>query len=307
VIPYQAMGMPVILQTDFQGCPVPARGKVRDIYDVGEHLVLVATDRLSAFDVVFPNGIPGKGRVLTQLSAWWFRQMNDLVLHHVVSSEVKDLPPAFQAYHDVLEGRTMLVKKVTPLPVECIVRGYLSGSGWAEYQRTGSVCGVTLPTGLVESVRLDEPIFTPSTKAQEGHDQNIDFEDMARRLGPNGGALAATVKEVSIAVYVRACQVAEAKGIIIADTKLEFGLDSSGQLVLIDELLTPDSSRFWPKDQYGPGRPGGQPSFDKQFVRDYLVQVGWNKQPPAPELPPEIVQRTSEKYHEVLQRLTGGV
>lgn len=289
----------VVLQTDFPGVPVTNRGKVRDLYDLGDRLLMVATDRISAFDVILPTGIPGKGRVLTQLSAWWFGQMADIVPHHLISTKTSDLPEAFQPYQGLLEGRIMIVKKVIPLPVECIVRGYLSGSGWMEYQQHGTVCGQSLPKGLVESSKLAEPIFTPSTKAQKGHDENISFERMVEILGNQ--AVADRVRQTSLKVYQRGCRLAEAKGIIIADTKMEMGLAEGGML-LIDEVLTPDSSRFWPQDRYRAGQP--QPSYDKQFVRDYLLSMKWNKQPPAPALPDEIVRKTTEKYQEAFQRLT---
>jgi len=288
----------VVLKTEFPGMSVWHRGKVRDIYDLGDRLLMVATDRISAYDVVLPNGIPGKGRVLTQLSVWWLKQLEGLVPHHLISTKVEDLPPACHPFKDQLEGR--ITKKLKPLPVECIVRGYLSGSGWSEYQKSGTVCGEKLPSGLVESSRLPLPIFTPSTKVERGHDENISFARMGAMLGDS--ALAERVREVSLAIYQKACELAEPKGFIIADTKFEFGTDSAGRLVLIDEVLTPDSSRFWPKDQYQPGRP--QPSFDKQLVRDYLTSISWNQQPPAPVLPEEIVKKTSEKYEEAYRRLT---
>lgn len=290
---------PVVLNTEFPGIPLTNRGKVRDLYDLGDRLLLVATDRISAFDVILPTGIPGKGRVLTQLSAWWFKQMEGVVPHHVLSTKVDDLPVPFQAHRPTLEGRIMIAKKVKSLPVECIVRGYLSGSGWSEYQKQGTVCGQALPKGLTESAKLDQPIFTPSTKATEGHDENISFEKMTEILKDK--KLADQVREISLKVYRRACELAEPKGIIIADTKMELGWDGE-KLIVIDELLTPDSSRFWPKDQYQAGK--AQPSYDKQFVRDYLVSIKWNKQPPAPVLPEEIARKTSEKYQEALTRLT---
>ncbi|HEX3036099.1 MAG TPA: phosphoribosylaminoimidazolesuccinocarboxamide synthase [Thermodesulfobacteriota bacterium] len=292
----------VVMKTEFPDLPQPRRGKVRDIYDLGDKLLIVATDRISAFDVVLPNGIPGKGKVLNQISRHWFEQTRDIIPNHLISTEVDDYPQAFRKHRDVLEGRSMLVKKTKPLPVECIVRGYLSGSGWNEYQRGSSVCGIPLPSGLVESSRLEEPIFTPSTKAEEGqHDENITFEKTTEILGRD---LAERVREVSIALYNRAREIAETKGIIIADTKFEFGIgEDSGELILIDEALTPDSSRFWPNDGYQPGR--SQSSFDKQFVRDYLTSIKWNKKPPAPSLPSEIIEKTTEKYIEALERLAG--
>ena len=292
----------VVMKTEFPNLPQPKRGKVRDIYDLGDKLLIVATDRISAFDVVLPNGIPGKGKVLNQISKYWFEKTGDIIPNHLISTEVKDYPQPFEKYRDVLEGRSMLVKKTKPLPVECIVRGYLSGSGWNEYQRGSSVCGIPLPPGLVESSRLEEPIFTPSTKAEEGqHDENITFEKTAEILGRD---LAERVREISIALYNRAREIAEKKGIIIADTKFEFGIDEDGgELILIDEALTPDSSRFWPKDDYQPGR--SQSSFDKQFVRDYLTSIKWNKKPPAPSLPSDIVEKPTEEYIEALARLAG--
>ena len=291
----------VLMVTDFLELPKPKRGKVRDIYDLGDKLLIVATDRISAFDVVLPNGIPEKGKVLNQISKYWFERTKDIIRNHLISTEIDDYPGVFQKYRDVLEGRSMLVKKTKPLPVECIVRGYISGSGWKDYQKSGAICGTPLPQGLLESSKLESPIFTPSTKAEEGvHDENITFERAIEILGNN---LAQQVKEVSIAIYAGAGEIAEEKGIIIADTKFEFGVDeNSGGLILIDEVLTPDSSRFWPKDEYAPGRP--QKSFDKQFVRDYLESIDWNKKPPAPSLPLDIVQKTTEKYIEALRRLT---
>ena len=289
----------IVLETSIPGVPAPKRGKVRDIYDLGDQLLIVATDRISAFDVVLPNGIPDKGKVLTQISTFWFRQMDDLVPNHVVSTEVSDLPPLFGAHREVLERRFMLVKKCQPLPIECIVRGYLSGSGWKDYRKTGQVCSIDLPEGLRESDRLDEPLFTPSTKAEEGHDMNISFGEAVRLVGMD---VAQKVKDLSIAIYERARGYAEGKGIIIADTKFEFGI-LDGSLILIDEILTPDSSRFWPSDDYEPGR--GQASFDKQFVRDYLETLDWDKTPPGPILPDDIVQKTRRKYMKALESLTG--
>ena len=296
---------PVMLESQLEGLPLKSRGKVRDIYDLDEHLLLIATDRISAFDVVLPEGIPGKGAVLTQLSVFWFRwlyEYEDIVPNHLITSDVAEYPRVCQPYHDILKGRSMLVQKAAPLPVECIVRGYLSGSGWADYQRTGEVCGQSLPHGLVESQRLPEPLFTPSTKAEQGeHDLNISFHEMEATVGKE---LANTVRDASVKIYQRAAAYAEKKGIIIADTKLEFGIHAAtGQLMLIDEVLTPDSSRFWPLDGYTPGRP--QPSFDKQFVRDYLISIKWNKTPPAPHLPPEVIAQTSARYQEAYRMLTG--
>ena len=292
----------IVMRTDIEGVKPPSRGKVRDIYDLGDRLLLVASDRISAFDVVLPEGVPGKGRVLNTISEYWFGQTADIVPNHLISTDVDDYPAEFRKYREVLEGRSMLVRKTRPLPVECIVRGYVAGSGWKEYRSSGSICGIPLPPGLLESSRLDAPIFTPSTKAEAGtHDENISFE---RAAGLLGRELAEKVRGVSIALYSRARDIAEKKGIIIADTKFEFGIDEkSGELVLIDEALTPDSSRFWPMDEYRPGGP--QKSFDKQFVRDYLESLDWDKKPPAPSLPPDVVRRTSEKYKEALERLTG--
>ena len=292
----------VVMTTEFPELPAPKRGKVRDIYDLENQLIIVATDRISAFDVVLPNGIPKKGKVLTQISKFWFNKTHDIIPNHLISTEVDDYPKVFWNHREILQERSMLVKKARPLPVECIVRGYISGSGWKEYQRSNSICGIKLPSGLVESSKLERPIFTPSTKAEEGkHDENISFERVVKMLGKE---LAERVRAISINIYNRAMEVAEEKGIIIADTKFEFGIDEdSGELIIIDELLTPDSSRFWPKNEYQPGRP--QRSFDKQFVRDYLISIEWNQKPPAPSLPPDVVEKTTEKYIEALSRLTG--
>ena len=290
---------PIITQTNCPELNLVNRGKVRDIYDLGEHLLIVASDRISAFDVIMDVGIPQKGYVLTQISKFWFEQMTDLVPHHLIATEVDDFPVITHQYRDQLEGRSMLTKKAQPLPVECIVRGYLSGSGWKEYQQRGSLCSIPLPTGLVQSDKLPETLFTPSTKAELGeHDENISFEQTVDLCGLE---TAEQVKEISIKIYERARDLADKKGLIIADTKFEFGL-LDGQLIWIDEALTPDSSRFWPKDQYHPG--SAQPSFDKQFLRDYLETLDWGKQAPAPELPEEIVRKTGEKYLEALKRLT---
>ncbi|HJT24314.1 MAG TPA: phosphoribosylaminoimidazolesuccinocarboxamide synthase [bacterium] len=292
---------PVVLQTNIPGVPAPKRGKVRDIYDLGDKLLIVVTDRISAFDVILPNGIPDKGVVLNQISNFWFKQMEGVIDNHVISTDISTLPEPFQKAKDQLVNRSMIVKKAKPLPAECIVRGYLTGSGLKEYQKTGKVCGIELPTGLVESSRIAEPIFTPSTKAEQGHDINISFEEMKNVL--KDGALAEKVKEVSLAIYKRGRDLADAKGIIIADTKFEFGL-LNGWLILIDEVMTPDSSRFWPKDDYKEG--ASQKSFDKQFVRDYLETLkDWNKTPPGPVLPEEIVAKTREKYVEAFERITG--
>jgi phosphoribosylaminoimidazole-succinocarboxamide synthase len=288
---------PVVWRTEFSGLKLRGRGKVRDIYEVGDALLIVATDRLSAFDVVLPTPIPEKGRILTQLSLFWFEQLGDLVPHHVLSSS--EFPKELAPYRDVLNGRAMLARRTEPIAIECVVRGYLAGSGWKEYQNTQSICGITLPAGLQESDRLPEPIFTPATKASSGHDENISFEEAAARVGRQ---LAERLRGLSLEIYRRAAAYAAPRGILLADTKFEFGLDG-GELIWIDEALTPDSSRFWPADQYAPGR--AQPSFDKQYVRDYLEQIGWSKQPPAPELPPDVVAATRTKYREAYERLTG--
>jgi phosphoribosylaminoimidazole-succinocarboxamide synthase len=290
---------PVITETNFPGLSVLFRGKVRDIYQADGKLLLVATDRISAFDSVLPTGIPHKGAVLTQLSTFWFDFLKDVIRNHYISGAPDDYPEAFQPYRDILAKRSMLVKAVRAIPVECVVRGYISGSGWKEYKTSGAVCGNPLPQGLRESDRLSEPIFTPSTKAQTGHDENISLQQMSNQIG---AALSEQLRDVSIALYERAARHAEACGIILADTKFEFGQDDAGVL-LIDEALTPDSSRFWPRDAYRPGGP--QPSLDKQYVRDYLESIGWNKQPPAPPLPEEVVDQTSFKYLEIFRLLTG--
>jgi phosphoribosylaminoimidazole-succinocarboxamide synthase len=293
------MSTPVLV-THFKDLGPRHQGKVRDIYDLGDRLLLVATDRISAFDVVMADPIPDKGRILTQISAFWFRLLEDVVPHHLISVAVEDFPPACQPYREILAGRTMLVKKTRPLPVECIVRGYLAGSGWTDYQKTGAICGQVLPPGLREAERLPEPLFTPSTKAKLGtHDENISFEQMANTIG---GELAEKIKAVSLTLYRRASEWAEPRGIILADTKFEFGL-INGELLLIDELLTPDSSRFWPAKEYEPGR--SQKSYDKQYLRDYLESLGWNKQPPPPPLPKEVIAQTRAKYLEALKSLTG--
>jgi len=295
-----SMSSRVIPQTEFKSLNLKGRGKVRDIYDLGDRLLIVATDRISAFDVVMPNPIPDKGRVLTQLSRFWFDLTRDIISNHIISFKVEEYPQECQAYQEDLRDRSMLVVKTEVLPVECIVRGYLSGSGWEDYKKTGSVCAIPLPKGLVESSKLEEPIFTPSTKAEQGlHDENITFEKMEKIVGKD---LAQQLKSASINVYKKARDFAEQRGILIADTKMEFGV-RDGKLILIDELLTPDSSRFWPKDGYQPG--GSQKSFDKQFLRDYLLSIKWNKTPPAPQLPEEIIQKTREKYLEAYEKLVG--
>jgi phosphoribosylaminoimidazole-succinocarboxamide synthase len=288
---------PVVLQTDFPGLKLRGRGKVRDIYELGDRLLIVATDRLSAFDVVLPTPIPDKGRVLTQLSMFWFEKLADIVPHHVISA--MEFPGELAPYRDSLDGRAMLVRRTEPIAIECVARGYLSGSGWKDYQKTGTVCGIPLRAGLRESDRLPEPLFTPSTKATTGHDENISFAETVTRVGR---PLAERLRDTSLAIYRRAAEYAAARGIIIADTKFEFGLIGE-QLIWIDEALTSDSSRFWPGDQYAPGK--AQPSFDKQFVRDYLERIGWNKRPPAPILPAEVVTGTRDKYREAYQRITG--
>jgi phosphoribosylaminoimidazole-succinocarboxamide synthase len=292
---------PVITQTNFPDLRLLNRGKVRDIYDFGDALLIVATDRLSAFDVVMNEGIPYKGKVLTQISDFWFEQTKDIVPHHLISSIIYDFPSACKPYWNSLGDRSMYVKKTKPLPIECIVRGYLSGSGWIEYQKSKSVCGIQLPDGLVESSKLPEPIFTPTTKEEVGkHDENISFDQMTNRIGRE---LAEKVRDISLKVYSVGAEIAERKGIIIADTKMEYGLNNDGAVILIDELLTPDSSRFWPKDKYEAGR--SQESYDKQFVRDYLLSINFNKKPPPPQLPIDVVLKTSALYLEALKRLSG--
>jgi phosphoribosylaminoimidazole-succinocarboxamide synthase len=290
---------PPLLQTSLAGVALWRRGKVRDVYDLGERLLIVATDRLSAFDVVLPTGIPGKGILLTQMSLFWFRLLADVIPNHVVTAKLDEYPAELRAFRDQLDGRSMIVLKTEVLPVECVVRGYITGSGWKDYKGTGSVCGIALPAGLRESDRLEPPIFTPATKAETGHDENISYEAMAATVGSER---AAEARRVSLEIYSRARAHAEARGIILADTKFEFGV-REGRLVWIDEALTPDSSRFWPRDGYAPGR--SQPSFDKQFVRDYLETLSWDKRPPGPELPAEVVARTVDKYVEAFERLRG--
>jgi phosphoribosylaminoimidazole-succinocarboxamide synthase len=290
---------PVVTKTEFTEIPMISRGKVRDIYDMGSELLIVVTDRISAFDHVLPNGIPDKGRVLNLLSDFWFEKTAHIVRNQVVSVKTEDLPSPLCPYKEILDGRFTIARKAKMLPVECVVRGYLSGSGWNDYKKTGAVCGIALPAGLTESDRLPEPVFTPSTKADVGHDENISFENAASLIGTE---LANKVKEATLALYTFARDYAASRGIIIADTKFEFGL-LDGELILCDEVLTPDSSRFWPADQYRPGQ--GQPSFDKQFVRDYLLSIKWNKEPPIPQLPEDVVARTSEKYREAYEKVTG--
>jgi len=287
----------VISETHFAGIAPAARGKVRDIYDLGDRLLIVATDRLSAFDVVMPTPIPDKGRVLTQLSLFWFQLLRDVIPNHVLSST--NFPAPFDKHANDLAGRSMLVRKTQPLPIECVARGYLSGSGWKEYRTTGRVCGIPLPAGLQESDRLPEPIFTPATKATSGHDENISFERVGNLIGKD---LADKVRSITLEIYRRAAAYAEPRGILVADTKFEFGL-LNDELIWIDEALTPDSSRFWPASQYKPGGP--QPSFDKQYVRDYLERIRWPKTPPGPELPPDVVAGTRAKYREAYRILVG--
>jgi phosphoribosylaminoimidazole-succinocarboxamide synthase len=289
-----------VLDTHLTDIPLVRRGKVRDVYGVDDVLVIVATDRISAFDYVLGSGIPDKGRILTQLSAFWFARTCHLVPNHVLSTSVSDYPAAFGPHARLLEGRSMLVRRTTPLPIECVARGYVSGSGWKDYLATGEICGHTLPAGLKESDRLSEPLFTPATKAESGHDENI---TEARAAAIVGSELLARLKALTMALYRFGVDHAASRGIILADTKFEFGLTDQGDLLLIDELMTPDSSRYWPADQYAPGGP--QPSFDKQYVRDYLESIQWNKQPPVPALPADVVERTRAKYLDALRRLTG--
>ena len=286
-------------KTDLPGIRLHGRGKVRDIYDLGEYFLIVATDRLSAFDVVLPTPIPNKGKVLTQMSAFWFDYFKDFVPNHVVSTNTDDYPNEVRRFRDQLDGRSMLVRKAKVFPVECVARGFLTGSALKDYNKTRSVCGISLPSGLRDSDRLPEPIFTPSTKAETGHDENISEEQAAKTIGEDN---VRRLKELTLSLYSRGVEYASTRGIIICDTKFEFGV-IDGRIAIVDEMLTPDSSRFWPADQYSPGKP--QPSFDKQFVRDYLEKIGWNKQPPAPELPDDIARATSAKYVEALRLLTG--
>lgn len=291
--------MTCVLTTQFNDLPVFRKGKVRDVYDLNDQLLVIATDRISAFDAVMPNGIPEKGKMLTQLSLFWFNLTQSIVQNHLITTNILEYPSILQKYAPILNGRSMLVKKAKLIPIECIVRGYLSGSGWKEYQKTQSVCGIALPAGLKESDKLPTPIFTPSTKEDEGHDQNISFKSAANLIGLE---LAEKIQKISLALYSTASQYAEQKGIIIADTKFEFGIYQN-DIILIDEVLTPDSSRFWPKELYEPGK--SQPSFDKQFVRDYLETLSWDKTPPAPALPNSIIEKTQEKYKQAYEQLTG--
>ncbi len=290
----------IITQTDLKGVKLLHRGKVRDIYEVDDMLLIVATDRISAFDVVLPNPVPDKGKILTQISLFWFDMLSDIVPNHIVASNVKDFPQILQPFADQLEDRSMLCQKASPLPIECIVRGYITGSGWKDYQKTGQVCGIKLPEGLRESDKLPEPIFTPSTKADVGqHDENISFKDASGSIGED---MAEKARDISLALYNRAAEYALNRGVIIADTKFELGIYDD-DLILIDEVLTPDSSRFWPADSYEPGK--SQPSFDKQFVRDYLETLDWDKKAPGPELPEEIIEKTRDRYIEAYEKLTG--
>ena len=290
----------IVFKTNFPELNLIKSGKVRDIYDLDECLLMVTTDRISAFDVIMPDPIPEKGKILTQISLFWFKAMEPILPNHVITGNVDEYPPVCKPYAETLRGRSMLVKKAEPLPVECVVRGYISGSGWLSYQKSGSICGIKLPQGLKESDRLPEPIFTPSTKEETGaHDINIDFEEAAKRIGE---ADAIRVKELSIAIYKKGVELADKKGIIIADTKFEFGRIGK-DIILIDEVLTPDSSRFWLKETYRPG--GSQKSFDKQYVRDYLISINWNKKPPAPSLPEDVIKNTRKKYMQALKLLTG--
>jgi len=289
-----------VSETDFHDLNLVKRGKVRDMYDLGDNLLMVATDRISAFDVVMPDPIPDKGIILTQISLYWFEIMKPIIENHVVTADVNEYPAVCRPYADTLKGRSILVKKTNPLPIECVVRGYISGSGWKSYQESSSVCGIPLPSGLQESDQLPEPIFTPSTKEELGaHDINIDFEETVRRIGHD---LASKIRDLSLAIYKKGAEMAREKQIIIADTKFEFGL-AGDDIILIDEVLTPDSSRFWPQDSYKPG--GAQQSFDKQYVRDHLISINYNKQPPGPELPDDIIRNTRIKYLEALTQLTG--
>jgi phosphoribosylaminoimidazole-succinocarboxamide synthase len=291
--------------TSLPGFELVASGKVRDVYSVGNDLLIIATDRISAFDCILPQGIPGKGRVLTRMSLFWFDFLRGLVPNHVVTANADLYPAELHPYRDQLEGRSMLVKRCRMEPIECVARGYISGSGWKDYRKTGAICGIPLPAGLRESDKLPEPIFTPATKAETGHDENISFEAAARMIGRQTTAL---LRDLTLSVYGKAAEYALSRGIILADTKFEFGWSTSGEdtgaLLLADEVLTPDSSRFWLRDEYSPGGP--QKSFDKQFVRDYLETLDWNKQPPAPSLPQEIIDKTAEKYLDAYTRLTGG-
>jgi phosphoribosylaminoimidazole-succinocarboxamide synthase len=298
------MASSLVLETNLSGLTLSRRGKVRDVYDLGDQLLIVATDRISAFDHVLGSGIPDKGKVLTQLSAFWFDHLGELTPHHAIAIDVDSFPAATAPHREILRGRSMLVMKAAPLPIECVARGYLSGSGWKDYQKTQAICGIPLPAGLRESDRLPEPIFTPATKAESGHDENISEAEAGRLVGAD---LIKRLRELTLNLYQRGVEHADTCGIIIADTKFEFGrvrqANGTEEIVLIDEALTPDSSRFWPRDRYAAGR--AQPSFDKQFVRDYLERIGWNKQPPAPSLPDDVVLQTRAKYLEAYKLITG--
>jgi phosphoribosylaminoimidazole-succinocarboxamide synthase len=294
----------VIVNTELPGIERIARGKVRDVYSISDKilndpLLIVATDRISAFDCILPQGIPGKGRVLTQMSLFWFDFLHDVVPNHLITADVDEYPAPLQAYRDQLEGRSMLVKRCRMEPIECVARGYVVGSGWKDYKRTGAICGIPLPAGLLECAALPEPIYTPASKAETGHDENISFEATVETVGEETATL---LRDLTLRIYSKAAVHAASRGIILADTKFEFGWHD-GELLLADEVLTPDSSRYWPRDGYAPG--GAQPSFDKQFVRDYLETLDWNKQPPAPPLPDDVIAKTSEKYHEAYRRITG--
>ena len=289
-----------LLDTRLNGTRPDRHGKVRDLFDLGDRLLLVATDRISAFDYVLGSGIPDKGKVLTQLSAFWFEHTAGVVTNHLLSTDMADLPASLLPHRELLQGRSMLVRKTTPLAIECVARGYLSGSGWKEYQTAGAICGVPLPPGLRESEQLPAPIFTPATKASTGHDVNISEAEAGALIGED---VVAEVRNLTLALYTAGAAHARSRGIILADTKFEFGVADTGELILIDEVMTPDSSRYWPLDLYAPGGP--QPSFDKQFVRDYLERIQWNKQPPVPSLPDDVVEKTRDKYLEAFRRLTG--
>lgn len=291
----------VLTSTAAHGFQPSKQGKVRDIFDLGNAFLIVATDRLSAFDVILPDGIPNKGKVLTQISAFWFAKLAHIVPNHIISTDVGDFPDPYRSAPEIFSGRSMLVRKAKPLPVECVVRGYISGSGWNDYTKSGTICGIELPSGLRESEQLPVPIFTPSTKEEMGtHDLNISFDEVVRILG---AGMADRIRDLAIRLYTDGAKFAATRGIIIADTKFEFGLDEKGEVLWIDEALTPDSSRFWPMEQYKPG--GAQPSYDKQYVRDYLLEIKWNKTPPAPHLPEHVIRTTSRKYEEALKQLTG--
>jgi phosphoribosylaminoimidazole-succinocarboxamide synthase len=299
-MPSEGVSVTALITSNLGNIPLLSRGKVRDLYAIGDELLLVATDRISAFDHVLATGIPGKGKILTQISLFWFDLLSDIVPNHVITAKVREFPAALQPFHEQLEGRSMLVKRANMFPVECVARGHLAGSGWKDYQRTGAVCGIALPTGLEDGSRLPEPLFTPATKSQDGaHDENISYAEIEARIG---AAEAAELRRLTLAIYAKAAAHAESRGLILADTKFEFGT-VGGKIILADEVLTPDSSRFWDAGAWKPG--GAQPSFDKQFVRDYLESIRWNKQAPAPGLPQDVAERTRDKYLEAFHRLTG--